>query len=62
MATKGFDKLFMEILPPYFPVSSAPDERKLETFADMFGDRLQHCVKVSSGSVEVWPSLGYEAE
>jgi RHS repeat-associated protein len=59
LATKGFEKPFTEVLPSQFPVSPAPDERKLETFANMFGDGLQHRVKISSGSVEVWPSLGY---
>ncbi|NKL24485.1 SpvB/TcaC N-terminal domain-containing protein [Rhizobium leguminosarum] len=28
-------------------------------FADMFGDGLQHLVRVGSGAVWVWPNLGY---
>jgi hypothetical protein len=34
-------------------------ETELVTFADMFGDGLSHRVRIRSGSVEVWPCLGY---
>jgi RHS repeat-associated protein len=35
------------------------DEPVLRTFADMFGDGLEHRVNIASGRVEVWPNLGY---
>lgn len=31
----------------------------LHTFADMFGDGLSHRVKIQSGKVSIWPTLGY---
>lgn len=32
---------------------------ELVTFVDIFGDGLQHRVKITNGSVECWPCLGY---
>lgn len=33
--------------------------KELVTFANIFGDGLSHRVKISNGSVECWPCLGY---
>ncbi|WP_315832766.1 SpvB/TcaC N-terminal domain-containing protein [Bradyrhizobium prioriisuperbiae] len=41
-----------------FPLASPGDGTMLTTFADMFGDGLQHWVVVTNGEVKCWPSLG----
>lgn len=41
-----------------FPAAST-SPRELVTFADMFGDGLQHRVRIRDGIVECWPNLGY---
>ena len=45
--------------PNNFPLIKQGDQQELVSFADMFGDGLSHRVKISSGSVECWPCLGY---
>jgi RHS repeat-associated protein len=35
------------------------DEANFTGFADVFGDGLSHLVRVTDGSVTVWPNLGY---
>ncbi|HEY9257966.1 SpvB/TcaC N-terminal domain-containing protein [Chitinophaga sp.] len=42
-----------------FPLAKQGYKQEMVTFADMFGDGLSHRVKISSGSVECWPCLGY---
>jgi RHS repeat-associated protein len=42
-----------------FPLKKNGYEQQLVTFADIFGDGLSHRVRISSGSVECWPCLGY---
>lgn len=42
-----------------FPLIKHGYQQELVTFANMFGDGLSHRVKISSGSVECWPCLGY---
>ena len=39
----------------------APSEsdREVVTFADMFGDGLEHRVRIRDGIIECWPNLGY---
>lgn len=44
---------------PDFPAVENNYEEELLTFADVFGDGLQHRVRIRNGSVECWPSLGY---
>lgn len=54
----GYRGTVTESLPAGFPVA-ADAGSELVTFADMFGDGLQHRVRVASGSVEIWPALGW---
>lgn len=42
-----------------FPAVENNYEEELLTFADIFGDGLQHRVRIRNGSVECWPNLGY---
>ncbi|MDP4264685.1 MAG: SpvB/TcaC N-terminal domain-containing protein [Bacteroidota bacterium] len=35
------------------------DPFTIHSFADMFGDGLLHRVKITSGEVSIWPTLGY---
>jgi RHS repeat-associated protein len=44
---------------PDFPAVENNYEEEVLTFADMFGDGLQHRVRIRNGSVECWPNLGY---
>lgn len=44
---------------PDFPAVENNYEEELLTFADVFGDGLQHRVRIRNGSVECWPNLGY---
>lgn len=41
------------------PIDKARYQQELVTFATIFGDGVSHRVRISSGSVECWPSLGY---
>lgn len=41
-----------------FP-ASAVSQTDVITFASIFGDGLQHRIRISSGQVSVWPNLGY---
>ncbi len=41
-----------------FPSGYIPDQRKLVTFANIFGDGMSHRVQVSYNKIEVWPNLG----
>ena len=54
----GYKQTVVESLPVDFPHSDDPGSA-LVTFADMFGDGLAHRVRVSNGSVEIWPALGW---
>ena len=42
-----------------FPLIKRNYAQELVGFADMFGDGLSHRVKITNGSVECWPCLGY---
>ncbi|RFS26712.1 hypothetical protein DVR12_02685 [Chitinophaga silvatica] len=42
-----------------FPLPKQGYKQELVTFANMFGDGLSHRVRISNGSVECWPCLGY---
>lgn len=41
-----------------FPLASPDDPTMFTTFADMFGDGLQHWVVITNGEVQCWPNLG----
>ncbi len=41
------------------PAWNSVYERELTAFADIFGDGLQHRLRLRTGIVECWPSLGY---
>ncbi|MEQ8474504.1 MAG: SpvB/TcaC N-terminal domain-containing protein [Marinoscillum sp.] len=42
-----------------FPLIKQGYQQELVTFSNMFGDGLSHRVKITNGSVECWPCLGY---
>lgn len=42
-----------------FPVTSEAGARAFLGFADVFGDGLQHLVRIQNGIVECWPNIGY---
>ncbi|GFZ99428.1 SpvB/TcaC N-terminal domain-containing protein [Okeania sp. KiyG1] len=41
------------------PLERKGDRTEALTFADIFGTGRQHLVRIKSGAVECWPSLGY---
>lgn len=45
--------------PEGFPLQSQNSGKTSVTFADLFGDGLQHRVAVANGTVYCWPNLGY---
>src|SRR3546814_12988134 len=55
----GFDGPQTAPAPDGMALFQADDPAVFIGFADMFGDGLQHLVRVSSGAVWVWPHLGY---
>src|SRR3546814_4099212 len=55
----GFDGPQTAPAPDGMALFQADDPAVFIGFADMFGDGLQHLVRVSSGAVWVWPNLGY---
>jgi len=59
MGRSGYSTADSVRLPVGFPTTVNNGETELVTFADMFGDGLSHRVRIRSGSVEVWPCLGY---
>ncbi|MBC7862699.1 MAG: sugar-binding protein, partial [Bacteroidia bacterium] len=42
-----------------FPLNNAGYAGSLVSFANIFGDGLSHRVKITNGSLECWPNLGY---
>ncbi|NSL86926.1 hypothetical protein ECE50_008805 [Chitinophaga sp. Mgbs1] len=44
--------------PPAFPYQYNNSRQELITFAGIFGDGMNHCVRVRNGLLECWPSLG----
>jgi RHS repeat-associated protein len=57
LGSDGFAAPAPIMSPQLFPVERQGDNA-LVTFADMFGDGLQHRVRVRDGNVTVWPNLG----
>jgi RHS repeat-associated protein len=55
----GFQSARSTPAPDGTAVFRSEDPAIFAGFADMFGDGLQHLVRISSGTVSVWPSLGY---
>ncbi len=53
----GFGPPVISVLESGFPLESSPGE--LVLFADIFGDGMAHRVRISNGTVECWPGLGY---
>jgi RHS repeat-associated protein len=56
---KGYGPAHQVEKEPGFPAQIPGYRSEVVTFADMFGDGLSHRVRVTSGSVECWPNLGY---
>lgn len=42
-----------------YPSPRRSSEEEITLFANVFGDGLHHRVRLSKGSMEVWPNLGY---
>ncbi|KXF77916.1 hypothetical protein ATN84_24890 [Paramesorhizobium deserti] len=57
--TRGFDPPVLRAVVPGFAAAPGQDEREVVTFADVFGDGLQHRVRLTDGKLTVWPTLGY---
>lgn len=55
----GFGEVIEKPAPVGTAIFETADPSVVLRFADVFGDGLQHLVRVSSGTVEVWPNLGY---
>ncbi len=55
----GYGPALVEELAPDFPAYTPNYREEVLTFLDILGDGQQHRVRVRSGSVEVWPNLGY---
>ncbi|HEX6372786.1 MAG TPA: SpvB/TcaC N-terminal domain-containing protein [Longimicrobium sp.] len=59
LGTAGYGAPRLRTLPAGFPAQPAAGELEVVAFADLFGDGLQHRVRVRDGQVQVWPNLGY---
>jgi RHS repeat-associated protein len=59
LGTQGFGPPVNLIPPEQLPDPSALQESTVVRFADMFGDGGSHLVRVASGEVLCWPSLGH---
>ncbi|MBO9545435.1 SpvB/TcaC N-terminal domain-containing protein [Caulobacter sp.] len=57
--TLGYGPPQTRRLPRDFPSERQQDPAILVAFANIFGDGLEHRVRVASGAVTVWPSLGH---
>lgn len=55
----GFAPPLRRRLPAGFTAGTADGAGKKELFADVFGDGLQHRVRVENGRVTCWPCMGY---
>lgn len=56
---RGYAAAEFRSKPPGFPLQTAPSEREVIRFVDMFGDGGSHLVRIRNGAVECWPNLGY---
>lgn len=56
---KGYNSSINVPIEEGFPILKPQYEQELVTFSNIFGDGLSHRVKISSGSVECWPCMGY---
>lgn len=57
--TRGFGASVRTEQRAGFPVTSEAGAGAFLGFADVFGDGLQHLVRIRSGMVECWPNIGY---
>lgn len=56
---RGVAEPVERVLPEDFPHVTQNSPRQVVCFLDMFGDGLEHRVRVKNGSVECFPNLGY---
>jgi RHS repeat-associated protein len=56
---RGYGRPVSQAAVAALPITSQPDAREVVRFCDPFGDGGSHLVRVRSGSVACWPSLGY---
>ncbi|NEQ65988.1 MAG: sugar-binding protein, partial [Symploca sp. SIO2D2] len=56
---EGFDSPIIQHPEPDLPLEKKGDRTEALRFADIFGTGRQHLVRISNGTVECWPSLGY---
>jgi RHS repeat-associated protein len=56
---QGFGPPLSAPRSPQFPTTADPGAAEFVGFADIFGDGMQHWVRIRSGSVECWPNLGF---
>lgn len=58
MGELGYGQPIEASLAEDFPMGGV-DTSQYVSFADMFGDGMAHRVRISSGTVECWPNMGY---
>lgn len=57
--SKGYKSASQKIAPEGFPLVRKGYQKEYVGFANIFGDGLSHRIKISNGSLECWPSIGY---
>lgn len=45
--------------PPGLPLDTAPSQREVVRFADVFGDGGSHLIRIRNGAIQCWPNLGH---
>ncbi len=56
---KGYSTAERRMKPSDFPCITTGNDKVRVGFANVFGDGLSHRIKISNGTVECWPDLGY---
>lgn len=59
LGRKGFASPRRHLLPAGFTVGTVDEVGQKELFADVFGDGLQHRVRIENGRITCWPCMGY---
>ncbi|MBC7865138.1 MAG: sugar-binding protein, partial [Bacteroidia bacterium] len=59
LGKRGYDAPVRKTKAADLPFAHSEGECVTVRYADMFGDGLQHKVRITKNSVEVWPNMGY---
>ncbi|KAL1109994.1 hypothetical protein AAG570_014026 [Ranatra chinensis] len=59
LGTGGYGAPTLHGVPDYFPPASGQSVVTVVAFGNVFGDGLQHRLRLTDGLLTVWPTLGY---